>query len=63
MAVHAWDPPRDPTVYGIIDVDATNALAFVEKVRRESGAKVTLRSKVSAIEIGVFPVRSVASCR
>ncbi|GMV12423.1 MAG: 2-oxo acid dehydrogenase subunit E2 [Polyangiaceae bacterium] len=42
MAVHAWGPPRDPTVYGIIDVDATRALAFVEKVRDESGVKVTL---------------------
>lgn len=42
MAVHAWSAPRDPTVYGIIDVDAARALAFVEKVRAESGQKVTL---------------------
>ncbi|MBK7586475.1 MAG: 2-oxo acid dehydrogenase subunit E2 [Myxococcales bacterium] len=42
MAVHAWGPPRDPTVYGIIDVDATNALAFLERQRRASGVKITL---------------------
>ena len=42
MAVHAWDAPRDPTVYGIIDVDATKALAYVERLRSESGVKVTL---------------------
>jgi len=42
MAVHAWDAPRDPTVYGMLDLDATNALAYVEKLRIESGFKVTL---------------------
>jgi pyruvate/2-oxoglutarate dehydrogenase complex dihydrolipoamide acyltransferase (E2) component len=42
MAVHAWSAPRDPTVYGIIDIDATRLLEFVERVRAESGVKVTL---------------------
>lgn len=42
LAVHAWDAPRDPTVYGVMDIDATKALAYVERVRRESGVKVTL---------------------
>jgi pyruvate dehydrogenase E2 component (dihydrolipoamide acetyltransferase) len=42
LAVHAWGPPRDPTVYGVIDVDVGNALGFIEKVRNESGVKVTL---------------------
>jgi pyruvate/2-oxoglutarate dehydrogenase complex dihydrolipoamide acyltransferase (E2) component len=42
LAVHAWDAPRDPTVYGVMDIVATKALAYVERVRRESGVKVTL---------------------
>jgi pyruvate dehydrogenase E2 component (dihydrolipoamide acetyltransferase) len=42
LAVHAWDAPRDPTVYGIIDIDAGNALAYVERMRRESGKRITL---------------------
>jgi len=42
MAVHAWNPPRDPTVYGVIDVDATNALSFIRDQRESSGVKVTL---------------------
>ncbi len=42
MAVHAWDAPRDPTVYGIMDIDAGKALAHLERVRSETGVKVTL---------------------
>ena len=42
MAVHAWSAPRDPTVYGIIDLDATKTLAYVERLRTESGVRVTL---------------------
>jgi len=54
MAVQAWGPPRDPTVYGIIDVDATNALAFVERTRAASGVKVTLTHLVGkALACGI----------
>lgn len=42
LAVHAWDAPRDPTVYGVIDIDATKALAYIERVRRDTNVKVTL---------------------
>ena len=58
MAVHAWDAPRDPTVYGVIDVDATNSLAFIEKLRAETGAKITLThlvGKAAAVAIAARP--------
>ncbi len=42
MALHAWRAPSDPTVYGVIDVDARPVLAQVEKLRAESGERVTL---------------------
>lgn len=42
MAVQAWRAPQDPTVYGVIEVDVGNALAYIEKTRAESGVKVTL---------------------
>ncbi|MCC6903786.1 MAG: 2-oxo acid dehydrogenase subunit E2 [Polyangiaceae bacterium] len=57
MAVHAWDPPRDPTVYGVIDVDATNALAFVEKIRAQTGAKVTLTHLVGKAAASAIAAR------
>ena len=52
--MHAWGPPRDPTVYGIIDLDVGNALAYIERVRSESGVKVTLTHLVGkAVGLGI----------
>lgn len=42
VAVHAWQRPSDPTVYGVLDLDASPALAYVEKLRRDTGEHVTL---------------------
>jgi pyruvate/2-oxoglutarate dehydrogenase complex dihydrolipoamide acyltransferase (E2) component len=42
VAIHAWDRPRDPTVYGVIELDATRALAYLEQKRSETGEKLTL---------------------
>lgn len=41
MALRAWSPPRDPTVYSTLEVDVSVALAYLERLRRESGVKVT----------------------
>ncbi|HEX7665190.1 MAG TPA: hypothetical protein VF407_11780, partial [Polyangiaceae bacterium] len=46
LAMFAWGPPRDPTAYGIMDLDAENALAFIEKKRKESGEKITLTTLI-----------------
>ncbi|MFW6052257.1 MAG: 2-oxo acid dehydrogenase subunit E2 [Myxococcota bacterium] len=42
IALSTWRAPDDPTVYGLLDVDVTNALAYVERLRRETGVHVTL---------------------
>jgi pyruvate/2-oxoglutarate dehydrogenase complex dihydrolipoamide acyltransferase (E2) component len=42
LAVHAWDAPKDPTVYGIVEIDATEALSFIDELRTRSGVKVTI---------------------
>ncbi|MEZ4224178.1 MAG: 2-oxo acid dehydrogenase subunit E2 [Polyangiaceae bacterium] len=42
LAVHTWDRPRDPTVYGIIDVEVDAAQRFVAEERERSGEHVTL---------------------
>lgn len=41
MALRAWSPPRDPTVYSTLEVDVSAALVYLERLRRESGVKVT----------------------
>ncbi len=41
LAAVAWDPPRDPTIYGGHDVDATELLAWLERKREETGVRLT----------------------
>jgi pyruvate dehydrogenase E2 component (dihydrolipoamide acetyltransferase) len=41
MALRAWSPPRDPTVYSTLEIDVSRALAYLERLRGESGVKVT----------------------
>lgn len=42
IAVHAWGAPRDPSVHGTIEVDATELLDVVRELRERSGARVTV---------------------
>ena len=42
VALSAWGPPRNPTAYGAVDLEATRALAFVRALSERSGAHVTL---------------------
>lgn len=42
LALHAWSRPSDPTVYGIVDLDAEPALAHLERLRERTGERVTL---------------------
>jgi pyruvate dehydrogenase E2 component (dihydrolipoamide acetyltransferase) len=58
VAVHAWRPPRDPSVYAIVDVPVQGALAYVDKVREATGARVTMTHMVArAVALGIraFP--------
>jgi pyruvate dehydrogenase E2 component (dihydrolipoamide acetyltransferase) len=42
IALGAWGSPRDPTAYGMIDVDVEPALAYASALRAASGEKITL---------------------
>jgi 2-oxoacid dehydrogenases acyltransferase (catalytic domain) len=42
LAGSAWGPPNDPQFYGDLDLDATALLAYIDKVRRETGVHVTV---------------------
>src|SRR5262249_19321032 len=58
VAVHAWRPPRDPSVYAIVDIPVQGALAYLDKVREATGARVTLTHMVArAVALGIraFP--------
>src|SRR6185369_10070602 len=36
LAVHSWSKPRDPSTYALVDVPMGAALAYAERVRRET---------------------------
>lgn len=42
VSLHTWGRPSDPSVYGILELDATAALAYVRRLREADGAHVTL---------------------
>ena len=48
IAVATWRPSRDGRIYARMEVDVTAALAYLERVRAESGERVTLTHVVGA---------------
>src|SRR5262245_2297357 len=58
VAVHAWRPPRDPSVYAIVGVPMRGALDYVKRVREATGVRVTVTHMVArAVALGIraFP--------
>jgi len=35
LAALTWDPPRDPTIYGVTDIDVTALSAWLDRKRAE----------------------------
>ncbi len=61
LAAAAWDPPRDPTIYGSIEVDATAILAYLDGLRRH-GVHATVTHAVGralAIVLAEHPALNV----
>lgn len=42
LAIHTWSPPRDPSTYAFVDVPMQAALDYCERLRRVTGAHVTV---------------------
>jgi pyruvate dehydrogenase E2 component (dihydrolipoamide acetyltransferase) len=58
VAAQAWRPPRDPSVYAVLDVPVRSALAYIERLREETGVRVTLTHLVArgvALAIRQYP--------
>ncbi len=58
LSLHTWDRPGDPSVYGILEIDATRANAYVSRAREASGVHVTLThlvGKAAALAIEARP--------
>jgi len=58
VAAQAWNPPRDPSVYALVDIPMRSALAYLDRCREETGVKVTVSHLVArgvALSIHEFP--------
>ena len=58
LAVHTWSPPRDPSTYALVHVEMGAAIAYCERLRRESGVHVTVTHLVVkgvALALSQFP--------
>ncbi len=42
IALADWRDPNDPTVYGTLEIDATAALAYIERVREQTSTRLTV---------------------
>jgi pyruvate dehydrogenase E2 component (dihydrolipoamide acetyltransferase) len=47
IAAAMWRHPRDPTIYGTVDVDASAALEYLDAVERRHDVKVTMSHLVA----------------
>lgn len=48
IAIASWRPSRDGRIYTRMELDATAALAYLDRVRSESGQRVTITHVVGA---------------
>lgn len=46
MAVHTWRQPQDPSVYALLEIPMRGSLAYLERLREETGVRVTVTSLV-----------------
>ena len=54
LALATWSPPDNPTVYGTIEVDMTDSLALIERLRETDGLHVTVTHLVAkALALGL----------
>jgi len=58
LAPHVWGRPRDPTVYGVIELQVDRSLAYLEALGRATGEQVRIThlvTKALAIAIKLNP--------
>lgn len=42
LAIASWRSPHEPNIYGKLTLDATEVLAYLQQVRRDTGERVTI---------------------
>jgi pyruvate/2-oxoglutarate dehydrogenase complex dihydrolipoamide acyltransferase (E2) component len=66
VAAATWDLPSDPQIYGDLEIEATNLLAFIQEARSATGVHVTVThavGKALAHALGEHPDLNVSLYR
>ena len=42
IAIGTWNTVGDPSVYGVLELDVTHALNYIEKIKQETGQRITM---------------------
>ncbi len=42
MAAHMWSPPKEPHIFGAVDVEMTRTLDYMERYSKKHGVKITV---------------------
>ena len=54
VAVHTWRTPQDPSVYAVVDMPVTGALAYIDRVREATGTKLTVTHLIArSLALGI----------
>lgn len=54
LAIASWSAPKEGVIYGQMSIDATAALAHIERLREESGLKISITHLVGkAVALGL----------
>jgi pyruvate/2-oxoglutarate dehydrogenase complex dihydrolipoamide acyltransferase (E2) component len=62
LALHTWNPPSDPTVYGQLEIDATEALELVKDLRATTGLRITVTHLVGRAVALAIKARPEVNC-
>jgi pyruvate dehydrogenase E2 component (dihydrolipoamide acetyltransferase) len=62
MAAVAWSPPDDPTIYGKIDLDMTEALEFLPKESERCGEHLTVTHLVTKAMADTLATHPECNC-
>lgn len=63
IAAAMWDRPRDPTIYGYVDIDVTATLGFIDRFRAATGLRLTMTGVVSAAVARAFAAHPELNAR
>ena len=63
VAAAMWSKPSDPTIYGSMDIDVTDTLAFIARHRETSNVKLTITHVVARAVARAFAENPDLNCK